>query len=151
MIAMVAPVTPVARLFRLQPLEGRGCPPSLTEVVMRIDRETQTLAVVNGKPNRGFLPFQVSIDTLRSDPDLAAWWYGKDFQALSPGVVVIHGVQRLRENFGTVIPLLSATPLPSQPSDSVSICASRSQVTSLAGTLYYQVESVRLLTPRRDP
>lgn len=125
--------------------------PSLNEIVVQIDRETQTLAMVNGKPHDGFLPFQISINALRSDPVLAATWYGKDFQALSPGTVVIRGVQRLREDFGALVPLISVTPLPSQPSDIVSICASQSQGTSLAQLMHYQVESARLLSSRRDP
>ncbi len=141
--ATLLPITPAARLFHLSALSGRGCPTESREVIVRLDRESQSLGIV-GQPNeQRILPLHVTQEKLTSDPHLAQAWYGDGFRKLRSDTLVVYAFQRLHEGFGTFHYVISQGSLPVDATGTFSLCVDSHRVTQLGDFHFQRVVSMK--------
>lgn len=146
---IVAPVTPLARAARLQAVAGIGCPAGLKEVVARLGRESQSLAIVDTSALVESLdPFQITPQRLLNDSRIAKTWFGKDFLDLAPPLSIVRAVDLSSPTASAVKPLAFAGELPDDD-DPHSLCVDEGQHVDIAQVRHHLIKQIRPLGGQR--
>lgn len=147
-VLIIAPITPLAAMGRLDHVSGRSCPKGLTEVVARIGRESQSLAIITAAPAvESVDPFQISPQRFADDPRIKTTWYGQDFIALSPPITVIRAVDLSRPTVAAIRALVFPGDL-AQRDEPVSLCVDDNAFVELAGARHHVIKEIQPLIAR---
>lgn len=146
---IVAPVTPLAGIGRLDRVTGLGCPNGLKEVVARLGQESQSFAVVDANELIVSLdPFRVSPQRILDDSRIAATWFGKDLLSLSPPISIVRAVDLSSATASAIKPLAFVGQLPEH--DGVkSLCVDESVYLEIAQVRHYFIKQIRPIGERR--
>lgn len=144
--AVLAPITPAARTFRLSTLPSQGCPIGLNEVIVQLGNESQSFGVVARRDDTRIVPLRVAQETLAADRHLVEAWYGDGFRKLLPETLVIDAFQRRLEGFGTYRFILWHGPLPTDINGIYSICVDQATTNQQLGDfLFSEAKSMKRL------